>query len=183
MIDVPTFEEAPENFGVWLKQRTHWFKGWMQTSIVHLRNPKRTMKELGFGRFLSLHLYSSLLLISALGHPFFLAYLVAQLAFGIMGGPHDVFLLLTANLIFAYLVHMLLAYRTLAYRGKQKLFIYSLTLPLYWPLLSLAAWRALFQLYSAPHFWEKTPHGSAKRQSPPWQKPKLETVSGPSARL
>ncbi|MEP1444015.1 MAG: glycosyltransferase family 2 protein [Hyphomicrobiales bacterium] len=182
MIDVPTFEEAPENYGVWLKQRTRWFKGWMQTSIVHLRNPKRTLNELGFARFLSLQLYSSLLLISALGHLFFLAYLGGQLALGILGGPHYVFFLLTANLIFAYLVHMFLAYRALAYRGKQKLFIYSLTLPLYWPLLSIAAWRALFQLYSAPHFWEKTPHGTVKRQAPPWQKQKLGKVSGQSAR-
>ena len=112
--------------------------------------------------------------------PFFIAYLVCQFVFGLLGAPHDVFFLLTANLIFAYLVHMLLAYRALAYRGKQKLFIYSLTLPFYWPLLSVAAWRALFQLYSAPHLWEKTPHGSVKRQPPPWQKRKLENVSGPS---
>lgn len=181
MIDVPTYEEAPENFGVWLKQRTRWFKGWMQTSIVHLRNPARTLNELGFGRFLSLHLYSSLLLISALGHPFFIAYLVSQFVFGLLGATHDVFFLLTANLIFAYLVHMVLAYRALAYRGKQHIFIYSLTLPFYWPLLSVAAWRALFQLYSAPHFWEKTPHGTVKRQPPPWQKRKLKDASGQSA--
>ena len=180
MIDVPTYEEAPDKLGVWLKQRTRWFKGWIQTTIVHLRDPRRTLDELGFGRFLSLHLYSSLLLISALGHPFFIAYLVCQFVFGLLGGLHDVFFLLTANLIFAYLVHMLLAYRALAYRGKQKLFIYSLTLPFYWPLLSVAAWRALFQLYSAPHLWEKTPHGTVKRQPPPWQKRKLENVSGPS---
>jgi glycosyltransferase XagB len=34
--------------------------------------------------------------------------------------------------------------------------------PLYWLLLSLAAWRALFQLLSAPQHWEKTEHGLAK---------------------
>ena len=180
MIDVPTYEEAPEKFSIWLKQRTRWFKGWMQTSIVHLRDPKRTLNELGFGRFLSLQLYSSLLLISALGHPFFIAYLVYQFVLGLFGGAHDVFFLLTANLIFAYLVHMMLAYRALAYRGKQRIFIYSLTLPFYWPLLSVAAWRALFQLYSAPHFWEKTPHGMVKRQTPPWQTRKLENASGQS---
>jgi len=76
---------------------------------------------------------------------------------------------------------MMLAYRALAYRGKQKIFIYSLTLPFYWPLLSVAAWRALFQLYSAPHIWEKTPHGTVKRQAPPWQKRSQENISDQSA--
>ena len=34
--------------------------------------------------------------------------------------------------------------------------------PLYWFLLSLAAWRALFQLLYDPQRWEKTEHGLAK---------------------
>jgi hypothetical protein len=34
--------------------------------------------------------------------------------------------------------------------------------PLHWLLLSLAAWRALFQLIIAPYTWEKTEHGLAK---------------------
>jgi hypothetical protein len=34
--------------------------------------------------------------------------------------------------------------------------------PLYWFLLSLAAWRALFQLWRDPQRWEKTEHGLAK---------------------
>jgi hypothetical protein len=34
--------------------------------------------------------------------------------------------------------------------------------PLHWLLLSLAAWRALFQLLDDPQRWEKTEHGLAK---------------------
>jgi hypothetical protein len=34
--------------------------------------------------------------------------------------------------------------------------------PLHWFLLSLAAWRALFQLLYDPQRWEKTAHGLAK---------------------
>ena len=33
--------------------------------------------------------------------------------------------------------------------------------PLHWLLLSLAAWRALFQLIRDPQRWEKTEHGMA----------------------
>jgi hypothetical protein len=34
--------------------------------------------------------------------------------------------------------------------------------PVYWFLLSLAAWRALIQLLYNPQYWEKTEHGLAK---------------------
>jgi hypothetical protein len=35
-------------------------------------------------------------------------------------------------------------------------------MPLYWLLLSVAAWRALFQLVRDPYRWEKTEHGLAR---------------------
>jgi hypothetical protein len=35
-------------------------------------------------------------------------------------------------------------------------------MPVYWALLSVAAWRAAFQLLFKPHYWEKTPHGLAR---------------------
>jgi hypothetical protein len=35
-------------------------------------------------------------------------------------------------------------------------------IPLYWLLLSLAAWRALGQFLFAPYKWEKTEHGLAR---------------------
>ncbi len=34
--------------------------------------------------------------------------------------------------------------------------------PVYWLLLSLAAWRALWQFVVAPYRWEKTEHGLAR---------------------
>ena len=32
--------------------------------------------------------------------------------------------------------------------------------PVYWLLVSFAAYRALYQLIRAPHLWEKTPHSA-----------------------
>ena len=37
----------------------------------------------------------------------------------------------------------------------------GLTLPLYWVLHSIAAFKALKQLISNPHYWEKTEHGTS----------------------
>jgi hypothetical protein len=35
-------------------------------------------------------------------------------------------------------------------------------MPVHWLLLSLASWRAVYQLIVAPYAWEKTEHGLAK---------------------
>ncbi len=35
----------------------------------------------------------------------------------------------------------------------------ALISPLYWVLISIAAWKGLWQLLVAPHYWEKTVHG------------------------
>ena len=47
-------------------------------------------------------------------------------------------------------------------RGWLELVPYSLTVPLYWVLISVAAYRGLWQLLRAPHFWEKTQHGVSR---------------------
>ena len=46
-LDSLTVEEAPNDFGNWFRQRTRWQKGWMQTTIVHTREPLRLFRELG----------------------------------------------------------------------------------------------------------------------------------------
>jgi len=40
-------------------------------------------------------------------------------------------------------------------------------LPIYWGLMSLAAWQALFQFFRSPSAWEKTAHGVARRRRTP----------------
>jgi hypothetical protein len=40
-------------------------------------------------------------------------------------------------------------------------------LPVYWALMSLAAWQALFQLWRQPFSWEKTTHGVARDRRTP----------------
>ena len=38
--------------------------------------------------------------------------------------------------------------------------------PLYWVLISLAAWKGLWQLIWKPHYWEKTVHGLDEEHPP-----------------
>jgi hypothetical protein len=36
---------------------------------------------------------------------------------------------------------------------------YALLVPVYWVLMSVAAWKAVVQLFYKPTYWEKTEHG------------------------
>jgi glycosyltransferase XagB len=62
----------------------------------------------------------------------------------------------------AYASTMVLDFIGLRRRGLVGQAWVLLLTPLHWFLLSLAAWRALFQLLYAPQRWEKTEHGLAK---------------------
>ncbi|HEX3943734.1 MAG TPA: hypothetical protein VHW69_06580, partial [Rhizomicrobium sp.] len=65
--------------------------------------------------------------------------------------------LVIGNGLFAYL-SMLGPFR----RGWHELSPHGLLAPLYWLLISLAGYRALFQLFRHASLWEKTPHGQSK---------------------
>lgn len=174
VIDLPTYEEAPAQFSVWMRQRTRWFKGWMQTCLVHFREPARTFRQLGLSGFIIFHLISTTLLASALFYPFFLGLLVsAMIHHSLEAEGGAVLAFLAGNFFYAWGSYALLAYVALTYRNKRGLFRYALALPLYWLLLSLAGWRAFFQLIHAPHLWEKTRHGDVTRLIAPWRARRL----------
>src|SRR6185436_7965031 len=47
IINSISYEEATSGMRSWLLQRTRWMKGFIQTSIVHLRHPFRFKEEIG----------------------------------------------------------------------------------------------------------------------------------------
>ena len=64
-----TWEEAPPRFGIWLRQRTRWLKGWMQTYLVHTRELSRLHRDLGCAASVGFHALMGGLIVSALVHP------------------------------------------------------------------------------------------------------------------
>jgi glycosyltransferase XagB len=161
-----TYEEAPARFVPWLKQRTRWYKGWMQTWRVHTRRPLRLVWELGLAGAAAFQLFLACNVLSALIHPIYLAalcyYLFAQPPEGVMAAMGGTAPLFAATLIAGYVSAITLDLIGLRRRGLLAHAWVLLLTPFYWLLLSLAAWRALFQLLSAPQRWEKTEHGLAK---------------------
>lgn len=165
-ITQPTYEEAPPEFIPWIKQRTRWLKGWMQTVLVHSRNPLHCLSDMGLKNMLAFHLLLTSIIISALIHPLFLGIIIWQLiSLGTpAAGGVDVLLVATSvfNLVGGYTTYGLLAYavlKTSRYNSFSRLLF---TFPFYWLLISLAGWRAFVHLIVKPHEWEKTPHGLVK---------------------
>lgn len=159
-----TWEEAPASFTSWLKQRTRWLKGWMQTYLVHMRRPMQTVRDLGWLRFFGLQVFMGGLILSALVHPWFYAVAIADFAYGPLNARHHhalsdaVKVIGIANLILGYATGAALGCIAVAARGRRGLSVWALLMPFYWLLISLAAYRALFQLASTPYRWEKTEH-------------------------
>jgi glycosyltransferase XagB len=170
VLDSTTWEEAPPTLAIWTSQRTRWLKGWMLTYLVHMREPRRLWRDLGAWGFFGFQVLMGGLILSALVHPLFYILLVwALLAGELLHAPegtlHTALLLLGAfNLAAGYGSAMALAAAAAYRRGWRWLVPHALLMPVYWLLISLAAYRALFQLVRAPYHWNKTPHAPRRTQ-------------------
>jgi len=165
-ISSATYEEAPARFMPWLRQRTRWYKGWMQTWFVHMRRPTRLFRELTPAGAIAFQIFFAANVLAALIHPLFMAGLGVTLyalpsawANTVMENAAPIFL---TGLLSGYVSTIVLDLIGLRRRGLLgTAWVFVLT-PLHWLLLSLAAWRALFQLIYDPQGWEKTEHGMAR---------------------
>jgi cellulose synthase/poly-beta-1,6-N-acetylglucosamine synthase-like glycosyltransferase len=162
-----TYEEAPEHFRQWLPQRRRWVKGWLQTSLICLR--RRSDQRLSLRESLAVHGVLSAgvlgLLLYPLSWPLVIAAGMVLLRDGWPDAPLLRILLLAnaANFAVIFAAAALSALRGLREAGQTRLAWLIPLLPLYWMLMSIAAWQALFQLLSDPCRWEKTTHGVARR--------------------
>ncbi len=174
-LDSTTYEEACCQTVPWIKQRTRWLKGWMQTFGVHMRAPAATLRETGLAGFLSFHAYFAGIIVSALAHP--LSYLV--LAYDAWCGTlfqpgaalsSDVLLAIAvANFAGGYAVNILLGVMSLRGTKHRGLWPHAIFIPVYWLYVSAAAYRAVWQLVYAPFYWEKTEHGVSRTLQPATQ--------------
>ena len=162
-ISLPTYEEAPPTLDPWIKQRTRWMKGWMQTILVHNRNPFRLFLDMGLRDGLVFHLLLTSIVLSSLFHPILIGLTLVQIIQLEVIGSQDWLLTLGIyNLVAGYTTYCLFAALVLKSNNSTGKWALLLTIPVYWFLISIAGWRALFHLLVMPHRWEKTPHGLAQ---------------------
>lgn len=158
VIDSTTFEEANCRTGNWMRQRTRWMKGYLQTWLVH----RRDMKFSGWRGVLAVDLFVGGTAFAALLNPLMWA-MVAVDAFGgpspAQGLPDSVEAALIGALAIGNAAFLGLGALAPGRRGLWRLAPFALLIPFYWLMMSAAAWRALLQLVTRPSWWEKTDHG------------------------
>ena len=138
-------------------------KGWMQTWLVHMRRPLDSYRKLGAVGFWGFQFFIGGTVLSTLIVPWlfgmYLFWLVTMSNVMNVIFPPAVLYMSLANLLlgngFFIYITALGAFK----RGYFSLIPYALTVPAYWILMSIAAYKGLWQLIHNPFFWEKTHHG------------------------
>lgn len=178
LIETPTFENAPGTRAVWIRQRSRWMKGWLQTCLVNLRRPRPFVRALGWAGALIAIVTGAGAVLSALLYPAFFASLglVAVLAGrGVLPPPCSFsgLLMITSGItmLAGYVYSLLSVIAWHRYEGRPLRLRLLLRIPHLWLLLTIAAWRAIAQLVTAPHLWDKTPHAPARTKPPEHGKP------------
>ncbi|GAB3044583.1 glycosyltransferase [Parafrigoribacterium mesophilum] len=163
VVNSTTMEEANTSVPNFIRQRSRWVKGYLQTALVHARSPRRLVRQIGLRRVLGFALLIAGTPASFLGVlPFYaLAALTVLVPAAVLSEFVPVWLLwvcmvnfLTGTAVMVYL-SMMGPYK----RGTFTLIPWAFLNPVYWILHSFAAYKALWQLVSKPHYWEKTQHG------------------------
>jgi cellulose synthase/poly-beta-1,6-N-acetylglucosamine synthase-like glycosyltransferase len=163
VIDSTTYEEAPANMRRWLGQRSRWFKGWMQTWLVHMRNPYRLFRELGFRGFVAFQAIVGGNALVALAHSAFIfgaSWQLGALIFEARSpGAISFLAYYAASAASGYFVSTVCGWRGLRYRNVPKKFRILVWTPVHWLLLSVTAYWAAAELILSPYRWRKTEHG------------------------
>ncbi len=163
IINSTTLEEANTQIPNFIRQRSRWIKGYMQTSLVHARQPRKLIREIGVVPFFAFVLLVFGTPITFLGvipsylittmsiwfHNATLAGIVPTWTMWVM-----IFNFMIGNVIMVE-TNMMGPFK----RGRYGLVPWAILNPLYWVLHSIASYKALWQLVTRPHYWEKTNHG------------------------
>ena len=160
IINSTTFEEANCKTPNWMRQRSRWMKGFMQTWLVHRRNLRGAPFD--WRSIISIDLFIGGTVLAALINPLLWAGLAFEWTTGYSPlsqfpdrvADFNLLALAAGNLSFIALAALAPLRRRLSRLSPA-----ALLMPAYWIMMSIAAWLALFQLIKRPSFWEKTDHG------------------------
>lgn len=170
MLDSTTYEEANSDFVNWARQRSRWYKGYLQTFIVHLRSPRELRRELGWSGLGHLFLFVGATPLLALLNPLFWTltalWFIGKPAFIQEIFPAPVYYPALLCWIFGNFILLYLTVISCRLIRHSELLWAALLVPLYWVMMAVAAVKAMWQLVSDPNHWEKTMHGLDRMVAP-----------------
>ena len=164
LVNSTTYEEANCRPWPWIKQRSRWLKGYGLTYIVMMRKPLQLIRDVGFINFCGVQI---LFLGTLTG--FILAPVLLSFWFLTMGLPHPSAGMLPQWLLWALLFLFIMAeivtisvgLLSISIRGDAKgLEKWVPTMHFYFPMASIGAFKAIYEIATAPFYWDKTQHGA-----------------------
>jgi cellulose synthase/poly-beta-1,6-N-acetylglucosamine synthase-like glycosyltransferase len=170
VVNSTTYEEANNEPFNWIRQRSRWIKGYMQTFLVHMRNPVALWKKLGWKGFLGFSFFIGATPLTFLVYPFLLGIFICYIVFDLSSirtlFPDwvlfiSIFNLMVGNILMIY-INMMAVFK----RRFYELILFAIANPIYWIMHSIAAFKGLYQLVVKPFYWEKTDHGLSKVNTP-----------------
>lgn len=176
VVDSYTAEESPITLVAWIKQRSRWLKGFMQTYFLYLQKKNAFSSRVGRKQsFVSLHCMLGLSTLSLIITPLMLAcsyILVSKNSISIDNETSKTLLCLSTLSASFWIVSSLFqsvkllnSSAFLKDLSPTKKIITALAFPSYFVLHSIAALYAIVDLIRRPFYWSKTAHGLAKTKS------------------
>ncbi|MCX8008959.1 MAG: glycosyltransferase [Patescibacteria group bacterium] len=166
IIESTTHEEANSDLINWFNQRSRWIKGYIQTYLVHMRNPLSFLSRWREPHALTFQLVVGGKVLALFINPFMWLLTILYFSFRSIVGPAieslypaPVFYMAVFSLIFGNFLYMYYYMIGCAKREQYDLIKYAFLVPIYWLFMSIASWRSLYQILVNPHYWAKTKHG------------------------
>lgn len=163
VVDSVTLEEANSDPINWVRQRSRWLKGYLQTWLVQMRRPVKLFRTLGFRNFVRFNVVLFGTPIIAVLNLLF--WFITVLWF--LGQPAAIEAVFPWYIYFPALVALSIGNIATIYMSlislreddRSDLLWPALTVPLFWLMMSVAAAKGAYQLIRNPSYWEKTFHG------------------------
>jgi glycosyltransferase XagB len=169
ILDSTTYEEATSQYHNWIRQRSRWVKGYMQTYLWSMRHPIRFARRTGLKPFASFQLFfganTLCLLINAAYWVMVALWFVTRASWIPSLFPGPVFYFAVVGLLIGNGACVVSIVSGSIARRHYEDVKWAFLVPAYWILMSIAAYKALFQLIHKPSYWEKTDHGICQYES------------------
>lgn len=166
IVDSTTYEEANSQIRNWINQRIRWQKGYMLSYFVHLRRPSEFFKNNYKIHFFTFHMILGAKIFTVLINPIMwfimITYFFFKYVFNInLEGLYleQISIITILNLILGYAFYFTYYIVALIKINKKSIIPYIILLPIYWIMMSLTAYIAIYEAYKRPHVWSKTEHG------------------------
>jgi len=162
LLDTTTYEEVNCRPHAWVKQRSRWIKGFMMTWLTHMRDPVQLWRDLGPRKFAGFQLLLAGSVLQTLLAPVLWSFWLIPLGF-----DHPVQAVLSPaafRLMWQSFLLVEIAVVSFGIVGSAQTRhrlspLWVPTMVFYYPLATLAAYKAAWEMLVQPFYWDKTAHG------------------------